>query len=268
MFLLCAAAGCANVPYSRVRITDSERTLRLRPDEEQFVSGRPIPALDRTAGWIWPGSLLRKLVLWDHRVDSHVISDETVQALEDYLELNEIEHVKVRINAWSVGDEWRRSLTNREIGFVFRYTLGVLNALHYTLLPGRIFGGDNYRPYSNTINLYSDIPAVALHEGGHAKDYGMRTYKGLYAITYALPFGALYHEAMATGDVMGYLQEYGTDEELREAYNVLYPAYGTYIGAEATRFAPGEPAALITNLTAILGAHAVGRVRSGRVGDE
>ncbi len=263
-----AFAGCATSPYHKVQITESERTLRLGPDEEQFVRGRSVPVLDRTVGWIWPGSLLGKLILWNHKVDSHVISQETEQALEDYLKTNEIRHVKVRLNAWSVADEWRRSITNREIEPWFRYTFGVLNALQYTIFPGRIFGGDNYRPYSNTINLYSDIPAVALHEGGHAKDFGRRSLKGLYAFVYGLPFGALYHEAVATGDIMGYLHEYGSNQELRDAYHILYPAYGTYIGGEVSNLAPDETAAWLINLTAILGSHMVGRIRGGRVGTD
>ena len=266
MAVMPAVAGCAVAPYRTVEITDSPRTLRLRPEEEQIVRGRSIPVLDRTIGWIWPGSLLGKLVLWDYRVDSHVISEETEQALQDYLEVNEMEHVKVRINAWSVGDEWRRSLRNREIEPWFRYTFGVLNALQYTIFPGRIFGGDNYRPYSNTINLYSDIPAVALHEGGHAKDFGRRSLKGLYAFVYMLPFGALYHEAVATGDALGYLHEHGTDEGLREGYHILYPAYGTYLGSDIASFAPDEPASWIINVSVILGAHMVGRVRGLSVG--
>ncbi len=268
LLALALTTGCAVAPYQKVDITDSARTLRLREDEEQFVRGRPIPVLDRSIGWIWPGSLLGKLILWDHRVDSHVISDATEQALRDYLERNEIEHVKVRINAWSVGDEWRRSLFNREIEPWFRYTFGVLNALQYTIFPGRIFGGDNYRPYSNTINLYSDIPAVALHEGGHAKDFGRRSLKGLYAFVYTLPFGALYHEAVATGDVMGYLHEYGDDEELREAYHVLYPAYGTYLGSDIAAMAPDDAAYWAINASVIAGAHMVGRVRGRRVGTQ
>ncbi len=267
-FAFSVSFGCAAAPYQKVEITDSEKTLRLRPDEDQFVRGRPVPVLDKSIGWIWPGSLLGKLLLWNHKVDSHVIDDETIHALEEYLEVNEIEHVKVRINAWNVRDEWRRSLRNREVEPWFRYSFGVLNAIQYTIFPGRIFGGDNYRPYSNTINLYSDIPAVAWHEGGHAKDFGRRSWKGLYAFVYGLPFGSLYHEAVATGDVMGYLHEYGDDDELRDAYHILYPAYGTYIGGEVSSLAPDQSTAWLIQGSAILGAHMVGRVRGKRVGQE
>lgn len=42
------------------------------------------------------------------------------------------------------------------MGWGWRYSIGMLSWLQYTLLPGRLFGGDHYNPYSNTISLYSD----------------------------------------------------------------------------------------------------------------
>ena len=264
LLLAGGLAGCVSLPYRTMPITDSQRTLRLRPGEEQFVRGRPIPVLDRTIGWIWPESLLGKLILWDHRVDSHYISEETEQALREYLEYNNLRHTKVRLNSWNVGDEWRRTLRNREVEPWFRYSLGIIAAIQYTIFPGRIFGGDNYNPYSNTINLYSDLPAIALHEGGHAKDFGRRRFKGLHAFIYTLPFGSLYHEAVATGDVLAYLQTYGTPQQIRQAYRILYPAYGTYLGDAITTFAPDETVALVINGTVIISTHIVGRVHGGR----
>ncbi len=41
----------------------------------------------------------------------------------------------------------------------------------------------------------------------------------------------LYHESIASGDALAYSQMYSSPEEHREAYNVLYPAYGTYVGS-------------------------------------
>ncbi len=84
-------------------------------------------------------------------------------------------------------------------------------------------GGDHYNPFTNTISLYSDIPAVAIHEGGHAKDFAQRTYKGTYAAAYVLlPGVPLYHEAKATSDALAYIREHETFEQEREAYRTLY----------------------------------------------
>jgi hypothetical protein len=97
-------------------------------------------------------------------------------------------------------------------------------------MPGRFFGGDHYNPYTNTLSLYSDDFAVALHEGGHAKDFSRRTYKGLNAALYSLPGAALYYEGVATSDALTYLDDNCRFEDEKSAYKKLHPAYGTYVG--------------------------------------
>ncbi|MCP4004231.1 MAG: hypothetical protein GY725_08555 [bacterium] len=85
----------------------------------------------------------------------------------------------MRLNQYSVPGEWARLFRNRNIGGFWRYTFGILTLATYTALPQRAFGGDNYNPFTNTINIYSDVPAIVLHEGGHAKDFARRESKGV-----------------------------------------------------------------------------------------
>lgn len=262
---LALASGCATVPYPYgTARTDLPDPLPLAEGEDQIVRGRPVRVLD-ASDWIWPGSWLGKLLLWDRRVDSHHIGPETEDALRRYLEANDLGHVKVRLNAYHVRDEWRRLRRNRAVGGGWRYTLGVLGWLQYTLLPGRFFGGDHYNPYSNTIHLYSDIPAVALHEGGHAKDFAGRRWKGLYAALYLLPGADLYHEAMASNDALGYLLAEESPGLQREGYRILHPAYGTYAGSAAAFWtrAPFLP----VYAAGVLGGHATGRIRAASIPD-
>lgn len=255
-----AAGGCASLPYARGRAAAYRNIVPLQPGEPQIVRGRPYKVLD-ACDWIWPGSLLGKLFLWNCKVDSHEISPETEAALTAYLRANELKDVKVRLNSYSVVDEFRRTVHNRGVGAGWRYTLGMLAWLEYTILPGRIFGGDHYNPYSNSVNLFSDIPAVTIHEGGHAKDFGGRTWKGTYAFAYMLPFFNLYPEALATGDAVSYLRDGQPLEAQKAGYNILYPAYGTYIGGDA-----GDWIAFPWNYVAMAGGvipgHIIGRTRS------
>lgn len=224
---LALATGCASSPYQygspRIE-ADRER----QPDmEQQFYQGAPSPVLD-AADWYWPFSLLGKLLLWDRDVDSHQISDETIDVLKVYLDENELSEVQVLVNTYKPGNQWRRLFRNRSVGAGWRYTLGILSVSFYTILPGRFFGGDAYNPFTNTIYLYSDDPSIALHEGGHAKDFARRKYKGTHAAIYVLPFAALYYEARATNDALGYLQDKRDNEAQAEAYEITYPAYATY----------------------------------------
>ena len=143
-----------------------------------------------------------------------------------------------------------------------RYTLGIISVSFYTILPGRFFGGDNFNPYTNTINLYSDDPSIALHEAGHAKDFASRELKGAYSAIYALPFVALYHEAVATSDALSYLLDQNCSEERKDAYNILYPAYSTYIGGNIATFT--SP---VLQYVGIIPGHIAGRIASANVED-
>lgn len=265
-FLLAlGCAGCATAPYRAGQKINYPADCRLPPGEAQFSFGRPIPVLD-AAGWYWPGSLLSKLILWNYKVDSHRISSNTVDMLRAYLATNELPGVKVRINEYSVGAEWRRTFRNKSVGPGWRYTMGFLSWLMYTVFPGRFFGGDNYNPYSNTINIYSDIPAIALHEGGHAKDFAQREWKGTYAFLYLVPFFNLYPEALATSDALSYLRAGQDLAHQKQGYNVLYPAYGTYVGGGV-----GEwllfPWNYVVYAGGVIPGHIAGRIRSATLPD-
>ena len=257
--------GCATVPYRQGVSFEDPRLPEAPQFESQIVRGRPNRILDN-ADWVWPGSWLGKLVLWDRRVDNHRIGEETEEMMHRYLAHNELDHVKVRLNMYAPGDEFRRTVRNRSVGAGWRYTVGMLVWVRYTVLPGRIFGGDHYNPYSNTIHLYSDIPAIAVHEGGHAKDFADRRWKGTYAFAYAIPFVNLYHEALASNDALGYLIAEESPEAVAEGYRIMHPAYGTYAGGNAGLLIPEY--ALPVYAGAVIAGHATGRLTGRRIASE
>ena len=262
--LVLLAAGCTTVPYHYGKDVEYVHGYRLPEGEPQIVTGRPNGFLD-ASDWIWPGSLLSKLMLWNAKVDSHQISPETVEAIRQYLADNELRDVKVRINGYSVGEEWRRTFRNKAVGAGWRYTMGFYSWIMYTIMPGRFFGGDNYNPYSNTINIYSDLVPVGLHESGHAKDFAGRTWKGTYSALYSfVPFFNLYPEAKASSDALSYLQDKQDFAMKKSAYKLLYPAYGSYIGADTGEWLE-TPWDLAVQLGAIVSGHIVGRTRAAFV---
>lgn len=256
---LLLVTGCASVPYRQGISFKDPHLAAVAATEAEIVRGRPYAVLD-AADWIWPGSLLGKLILWDWRIDRHKIGAETERVVRSYLTLNELPHVKVRLNQYAPGDELLRTIRNRSVGAGWRYTLGMVTWLQYTALPGRFFGGDHYNPYANSINLYSDIPAIAVHEGGHAKDFSGRKWKGTYAFAYQIPFVNLYHEARASNDALGYLREHENYVLQREGYRILHPAYGTYIGGNISQWVSADIGYLAYGV-AVIGGHITGRVR-------
>lgn len=255
--LLAFTSGCASTYYTYGTDGVDENDGDSRVVDKQFIVGKPNKVLD-ASDWYWPGSLLAKLILWNHKIDSHEISDETIETMRLYMDRNRLEDVQVLVNTYKPGVQWSRTFQNKEVGAGWRYTLGILSAIQYTILPGRFFGGDHYNPYSNTISIYSDLPAVALHEAAHAKDTNSRQNKGLYSALYIIPGVPLYHEAVASGDTLSYLHENCDLDGEKEAYRVLHPAYSTYVGSTLATYAQSPELALY----AVLPGHLTGAIGS------
>jgi hypothetical protein len=269
LLLLWSLTGCATVPYHYGSGRERADFRPIRPAETQIDRGRPVPLVDGAGHYIV--SLPSKLILLNWQVDNHRISAETETMLADYLAANELTGVKVRLNQYAPGGEWRRLFKNREMPGFFKYTVGLLTTSFYTVLPGRLFGGDNYNPYTNTISLYSDHPAIALHEAAHAKDFAAKSrgFRGWYAFIRLLPLMPLWQEAKATGDTVGYTIEERMTEEQKKSYKVLYPAYATYIAGEGLRWVSLDLwVSYAVQMAVAVPGHITGRIKAARVEEE
>lgn len=252
-----AATGCRSAAYSRGTADQYFTSPRLAA-QPRIERGRPNQLIDGF-GWVW--GIPSKILLFDRRVENHRVSRTTEQALAEYLAHNELHSVKVRVNQYNPRDDWKRLTRNTAVGPGWRYTLGALSVAGETLFPGRLFGGDHYNPFTNTIHLYSDVPAIAIHEGGHAKDFAKREWKGTWAAAFLIPGVPLWHESIATSDALTWLAEQDDPNALREGYHILYPAYGTYVGSVFS-----DPSGL-SYLAGVLAGHAAGRWQAARIDD-
>lgn len=262
--IISCMTACASLPYH------PQGDLYPNPsdfkDEPQIVRGEPNSFADGLGHYLF--SLPEKLILWNWKMGNHDISPETEAAIVEYLKANELHEVKVRLNEYAPFGEWHRLVNNEGVGAGWRYTLGTLSWLFYTVLPGRIFGGDSYNPYTNTISLYSDLPVVALHECGHSKDTAVDEYKGSYAALRLIPFYALRDEYVASSDALSYVKALDDRDRERSAYKLLYPAYGTYVGSSvAGPFLAGPLQPLAGAIGAIPG-HIIGRIKASNVEDK
>ena len=255
MLAIIFVSGCRVLEPRPIAVVRNNMPTELIADgEPQIERGKPRTVIDGF-GWVW--GIPSKLMLWNRNVENHRISPETETLLAEYLETNGLSDVKVRLNQYRPWDDWRRLTRNTSVAWPWRYTFGAVATLGETVVPGRLFGGDHYNPYTGTIHLYGDVPAIAFHEAAHAKDFSNRKYPGTYAAVYILPAVPLWHERIASNDVLSYVL-YRDDKRLqRQAYHILYPAYGTYMG-DATGYAFPRYANPIY-LGGILVGHAMGR---------
>lgn len=221
----------------------------------QITRGRPVPIVDFLGNVF---GLLSKLVLWEWKVDQHWVSEDTERYLVRYIDAPETltEGTHYSLNEYAPGRYLKRLWHNRKVAWPYRLLIGLPLTLFFdVLLPGRIFGGDHYNPYSDTVSLYSDHPAVALHEAGHSHDVNKRRYKGTYAFIRRLVIVALFQEYKASEEAINGLEKMNASREVCSSYDILYPAYGTYVG---NVFVPGGFV-----IGAVIG-HIFGRIDSHR----
>lgn len=231
-----AACGCATTPYQYGRFhPESPDGVALQPIEVEY--GKPHKTLDRIGSII---GLPAKILTFNRKTDNHRISPETVEKLQTYLEDNDITDVYVAVNDYAPKDQWRRLRENDRMAPFWRYSAGTLAWVGYTVFPNRIFGGDRYNPYTNTLNLSSDVPALVLAEAAYAKDIHSRRHPGTYALLVNdMPVLSIFRQARAASDVLGYARAKDDWKTEEQGYKVLYPKIGAAAAGTGGPFVPG-----------------------------
>lgn len=178
--------------------------------------------------------------MWDSRIDNHNVSPNTVRQVNQYLQNRDIQGVKIRVNQYAPADEWMRLVNNKQIRPCVKYTLGAVRQARYCLLPGRLFGGDEYNPYTNTLSLYSDIPAIGITESAFAADVQNRRFPGAFSLVAGLPIVSFIHETKTTTETLNYLSTHGSPAEVAATRRLLYARCGNQVFGELGRLAPNS----------------------------
>lgn len=245
--IFCALSGCSTLNVLQQRTGGP--ALHNDPSQQiQVVRGKPRPVVDGL-GKVF--AVPNQIALGDRRVDNHAVSPATEQQVINYLQDQQLNSVLVRINQYDPWGEWKRMFGNKDVRPVWKLTAGNYNLLKYTLLPGRITGGDWYNPYSQTLNLYSDVPALAVSKAAYAQDISSRVNPGAYAAMKEVPLLGLQHDTTATKLALDWYTQRHPDQ-LESAHNILTPNYSASWGGQIGAFLPyGE---------------VIGRVAGGLVG--
>lgn len=265
--------GCGSPP-GRFQFSTQENRRDPLPAPDfnaslpQVEQGRRIAFMDYLGHCLF--SLPGKVILCNTRIGNHKISEDNVQGIRYYLWRNELDRVKVRVNQYAPMGEFKRLWRNRDVNPFYRATFGFFTWMGYTLLPGRVFAGfpfvgDNYNPYTNTISVYSNDPALMVQQASRARYWAERRYKGTHAVLGLVPGVDLYQEHVATRDTIRWF--YYSREKSKEiaCYRVLYPAYPTRFGQVVVAIGP-IPAAIhaAVALPGAVAGHIVGYERARR----
>ncbi len=248
LLLALTLAGCATAPPPYIG----------QGPHLQITRGQPIALIDGIGNVL---GVLTKLILWNRKMDNHDISAETERYLVQYVDLpqSNTDGTHYSLNEYNPGMALSRLAKNKKVKWPYRILLGIpVTLIVDVLIPGRLFagllGGDMYNPYTDTVSIYSDLPSVALHEAGHSHDFNKRRYKGTYAFVRIIPGVDLFQEYKASQQAFKYLIDTGDHPQEIAAYKILYPAFGTYIGAYIPF--PGG------SLAGALAGHLVGRTEA------
>ncbi|MBL8813459.1 MAG: hypothetical protein JNM43_25050 [Planctomycetaceae bacterium] len=197
-------------------------------------------------------------------MDNHQVSEETVQQVGDYLASRGLSDVRIRVNQYDPSGEWRRLRSNSEISPGWKYTVGLLKFAEYSLLPGRLFGGDEYNPFTNSLSLYSDSAALGLVESAYALDIHHRELPGTYAASQELPWIGLWHEVLATQEAMDYATHVGTSDPLYRDRHTLYARYGMIMGDALFGFGPANGISVggVAGIAGAVGGHAAAAIQN------
>ncbi|MCY2965432.1 MAG: hypothetical protein NT069_17660 [Planctomycetota bacterium] len=249
------SAGCAGRPYQYGRFHPEG------VDAPQLVvmHGGPHERLDTLKSIV---QFPKKLLSFGHSHDEES-TDESERQVAEYLEKNDLTDVYVSVNDYDPEDQWRRLKENERVAPAWKYTLGAASVVGYTLLPGRVFGKDNYNPFTNTLSLNSPDPNRGLYEAAWAKDVHTKSHVGSYVAFSSLPGISLAREAKKTEDVVGYLQA----EEQWELEKQAYPALYAQLGSQSAGLASPFVSAIISPVIGLGGGivgHTTGRVVAGQ----
>ncbi len=203
------------------------------------VQGHPNKLVDG-AGWVF--GIPRKVMLWNSHVDNHSVQPETMAEVATYAQINHLDGLCIRANQYAPLDEWRRLRENERVSPGWKYTLGTLSVAGYALLPGRLFGGDEYNPYTHSVYIHSDVPALALEAAAYASDVQSRDLPGTYAAVNALPVVSIWRETISTQNTLEYMATHGTRDDHMEALTILYPNYGASVGGAFGTLVGATPA--------------------------
>lgn len=256
--------GCTVTPYryGYHQQTSAECVSAAAPDADAvFEYGRPNKTLDRLA---WFVGIPSRILPLSSRVNNHDISPVTTEKLSCYLRENDLSDVLVRINQYDPKGEWKRLRDNPRISPGWKYTFGTGMLIHYTLFPGRVFGGDHYNAYTNTLYVNSDVPALLILEAAYAKDIHERRLPGPYAAINELPVLETWRLSYGLNDTLGYAQLNNDWELERETYAIVFPVMGieAALGGHSAVSSVATLPLLTMPITAIGGAatgHVLGR---------
>lgn len=184
--------------------------------------------VSRTVSFV--GNLPTKALFLSTKIGSYP-KQETQNYVKEYLRNSKLEDTTVRIGHSRILKDVLRLFSDKKLkktSLLGRILLGIPTTLYGGLI-AKLTRADHYNPFTKTAVIYSDVPAIAMHELGHAKDYQEKNSPTLYSLARVFAPVMLYQEYVASRKAYKNLKE----NEKWQSYRYLMPAFSTYIAPVA-----------------------------------
>jgi hypothetical protein len=173
------------------------------------------------------GNLPYKLILFSKDVGNYP-REKTQKYISSYVAESGLENVTVRIGHNRILKDTIKLFKDKKlknISLLGRIFLGIPATLIGGLF-SKLTRADYYNPFTRTAVIYSDVPAIAIHELAHAKDYQNIESPSLYSLLRYTGIGTLYQELKASIMAHKYIK---TKDKKEKTWRYLAPALATYV---------------------------------------
>jgi hypothetical protein len=219
--LVAGLCGCASDSYRYGQF----RAVTAPVPPVVVDRGEAHPQLDRLRNVVeFPRRVLRF-----GRPDTRPTTQEVEQTVVTYLEKNDLTDVAVEVGEYAPSRQWQRLKENERVGPFWKYSVGSLTVVGYSLLPGRVFGTDTYNPFTDTLSINSRNPPRALFEAARAKALRGEQFVGSSVVLSSLPVIRSVADVRQASDVLSYLRA----EEQWQLETAAYPQLYAEVGKEA-----------------------------------
>lgn len=239
--ILWNCVGCVQSTY-RYGISNEHLKANLPQTPNVISVGGEHPNIDRLEKVVqYPRREFRKWFPPKDPFEQLPIDEQrqiAVATASNYLDNNDLKGVFIDVREYDPHKQWHRLVENKRVSPVWKYTLGSVYHVGYSILPGRAFGYDRYDPFTNTLSINSARPSNTLFTAGYVKKLYDERYPGTYVAASFLPIMPLIRDTSIANDVLTYShvqQEWRLKQE-------LYPlVYGRLVGdvvSQATSLIP------------------------------
>ncbi len=167
------------------------------------------------------------------RAKKYYDRDVAVDRAADYLEDHGLDDVLIEVRRHDPIGQWRRLRENTAISPWSRYPMGTLSLVAYNLLPPRVWGFDEYNPFTNTLYLNTHQIALSTYRAAGATQLHGASFPGLKKFAAEVPPFSMFHDHRCTTDLIAYARQRNDWEMEKSVYQQIYPAVGANVATLA-----------------------------------